>query len=80
MESTEKYFRGLGTAGIIAGVIGVVCGIVAIVWPKIPLLTLAIVAGFYLLCLGFSASPGRSDATVTPAPARSARCSGCWAC
>jgi uncharacterized membrane protein HdeD (DUF308 family) len=52
MDSTEKYFRGLGTAGIIAGVIGVVCGIVAIVWPKIPLLTLAIVAGFYLLCLG----------------------------
>ena len=52
MDSTEKYFRGLGTAAIAAGVIGVVCGLVAIFWPKIPLLTLAIVAGFYLLCLG----------------------------
>jgi uncharacterized membrane protein HdeD (DUF308 family) len=52
MDSTEKYFHGLGTAAIAAGVIGVVCGLVAIFWPKIPLLTLAIVAGFYLLCLG----------------------------
>ncbi|HTU84303.1 MAG TPA: DUF308 domain-containing protein [Solirubrobacteraceae bacterium] len=52
MDSTDKYFRGLGTAGIIAGVIGIVCGLVAIIWPKIPLLTLAIVAGLYLLCLG----------------------------
>jgi uncharacterized membrane protein HdeD (DUF308 family) len=52
MDSTEKYFHGLGSAAIAAGVIGVVCGLVAIFWPKIPLLTLAIVAGFYLLCLG----------------------------
>jgi uncharacterized membrane protein HdeD (DUF308 family) len=52
MDSTEKYFHGLGTAAIVAGVIGVICGLVAIIWPKIPLLTLAIVAGFYLLCLG----------------------------
>lgn len=52
MDSTERYFHGLGTAAIVAGVIGVICGLVAIFWPKIPLLTLAIVVGFYLLCLG----------------------------
>jgi uncharacterized membrane protein HdeD (DUF308 family) len=52
MDSTQKYFHGLGTAAIAAGVIGIICGLVATFWPKIPLLTLAIVAGFYLLCLG----------------------------
>jgi uncharacterized membrane protein HdeD (DUF308 family) len=52
MDSTEKYIQGLGTAVIVAGVVGVICGIVAIVWPKTPLLALAIVAGFYLLCVG----------------------------
>jgi uncharacterized membrane protein HdeD (DUF308 family) len=52
MDSTGKYFHGLGTAAIATGVVGIICGLVAIFWPKIPLLTLAIVAGFYLLCLG----------------------------
>lgn len=52
MDTDEKYLHGLGAAAIVAGVVGVICGLVAIVWPKIPLLTLAIVAGFYLLCLG----------------------------
>ena len=37
---------------IVVGAISVICGVIAVVWPKISLLALAIVAGFDLICLG----------------------------
>jgi len=49
---TEQYVRHLGTGVIVAGVLAVVCGIVAVAWPKIPLLALAILVGLTLISLG----------------------------
>jgi len=47
-----SYVHELGTGGIVVGAISVICGVVAVAWPKISLLALAIVAGFDLICLG----------------------------
>jgi uncharacterized membrane protein HdeD (DUF308 family) len=49
---TREYVRHLGTGVIVAGAIAVICGIVAVAWPKIPLLALAIVIGLTLISLG----------------------------
>jgi uncharacterized membrane protein HdeD (DUF308 family) len=44
--------RQVGTLLIIAGVIGAIAGVLAIVYPKITLLALALIAGINLLVLG----------------------------
>jgi len=49
---TRKYVHGVGTGVIVVGAICVICGIIAIVWPKITLLALAILIGLDLICLG----------------------------
>jgi uncharacterized membrane protein HdeD (DUF308 family) len=49
---TEQYVRHLGTGVIVAGALAVICGIVAVAWPKIPLLALAILVGLTLISLG----------------------------
>ena len=49
---TQQYARHLGTGVIVAGVLAVICGIVAVAWPKIPLLALAILIGLTLISLG----------------------------
>jgi uncharacterized membrane protein HdeD (DUF308 family) len=49
---TQQYVRHLGTGVIVAGVLAVICGIVAVAWPKIPLLALAILIGLTLISLG----------------------------
>lgn len=49
---TRQYVRHLGTGVIIAGALAVICGIVAVAWPKIPLLALAILVGLTLISLG----------------------------
>jgi uncharacterized membrane protein HdeD (DUF308 family) len=49
---TKQYARHLGTGVIVAGVLAVICGIVAVAWPKIPLLALAILIGLTLISLG----------------------------
>lgn len=49
---TTQYVRNLGTGVIVAGALTVVCGIVAVAWPHIPLLALAIVIGLTLISLG----------------------------
>jgi uncharacterized membrane protein HdeD (DUF308 family) len=47
-----SYVHELGTGVIVVGAISVICGVIAVAWPKISLLALAIVAGFDLICLG----------------------------
>jgi uncharacterized membrane protein HdeD (DUF308 family) len=49
---TQQYVRHLGTGVIVAGALAVICGIVAVAWPKIPLLALAILVGLTLISLG----------------------------
>ena len=49
---TQQYVGHLGTGVIVAGVLAVICGIVAVAWPKIPLLALAILIGLTLISLG----------------------------
>ena len=49
---TTKYVRNLGTGVIVIGAITAICGIVAVVWPDITLLALAIIIGLDLICLG----------------------------
>lgn len=49
---TAQYVRHLATGVIVAGVLAVICGIVAVAWPKIPLLALAILIGLALISLG----------------------------
>jgi uncharacterized membrane protein HdeD (DUF308 family) len=51
-DPTPKYVRTLGTGVIAIGAITIVCGIVAVAWPKITLLALAILVGLDLICLG----------------------------
>ena len=49
---TKGYVRNLATGVIVTGVLAVICGIVAVAWPKIPLLALAILIGLTLISLG----------------------------
>src|ERR1700760_3408002 len=49
---TTRYVRNLSAGVIVAGALAVVCGIVAVAWPKIPLLALAILVGLTLISLG----------------------------
>jgi uncharacterized membrane protein HdeD (DUF308 family) len=51
-DPTPAYVRTLGTGVIVVGAITVICGIVAVAWPKITLLALAILIGLDLICLG----------------------------
>jgi uncharacterized membrane protein HdeD (DUF308 family) len=51
-DPTPKYVRTLGAGVIAIGAITIVCGIVAVAWPKITLLALAILIGLDLICLG----------------------------
>lgn len=50
--SLVSYVHQLGTGVMVVGAISVICGVIAVVWPKISLLALAIVAGIDLICLG----------------------------
>ena len=49
---TQRYVRNLGAGVIVTGALAVICGIVAVAWPKIPLLALAILIGLTLISLG----------------------------
>lgn len=49
---TRKYVRGVGTSVIVVGAICLICGVIAVVWPKITLLALAILIGLDLICVG----------------------------
>jgi uncharacterized membrane protein HdeD (DUF308 family) len=49
---TKQYVRHLGTGVIVTGVLAFICGIVAVAWPSIPLLALAILVGLTLISLG----------------------------
>ena len=49
---TKGYVRNLAAGVIVTGVLAVICGIVAVAWPKIPLLALAILIGLTLISLG----------------------------
>jgi uncharacterized membrane protein HdeD (DUF308 family) len=53
------YIRGLGTGVIVVGAISVICGVIAVAWPKITLLALAVLIGLDLICLG-AVSIGRA--------------------
>lgn len=46
------YVHELGTGVIVVGVISVICGVIAVAWPRISLLALAILVGIDLICLG----------------------------
>ena len=48
----QKDLRQVGTLLIIAGVIGAIAGVLALVYPDITLLALALIAGINLLILG----------------------------
>jgi uncharacterized membrane protein HdeD (DUF308 family) len=39
---TLRYIRGAGTGMIVVGAVCLICGVIAVVWPKITLLALAI--------------------------------------
>lgn len=49
----HKGMRSRGVS-VLLGILGVVAGLVLLVWPAISLLTLAILAGIWLIVLGFS--------------------------
>jgi uncharacterized membrane protein HdeD (DUF308 family) len=49
---TLRYIRGVATGVIVVGAICVICGVIAVVWPKITLLALAILIGLDLICVG----------------------------
>jgi uncharacterized membrane protein HdeD (DUF308 family) len=51
-DGTARYIHGLGTGVIVVGAISVICGVIAVAWPKITLLALAIVIGLDLISLG----------------------------
>lgn len=51
-DPTPGYVRTVGAGVIVIGAITIVCGIVAVAWPKITLLALAILIGLDLICLG----------------------------
>jgi uncharacterized membrane protein HdeD (DUF308 family) len=49
---TVRYIHGLATGAIVVGAIGVICGVIAVAWPKISLLAVAVLVGLDLICLG----------------------------
>jgi uncharacterized membrane protein HdeD (DUF308 family) len=49
---TLRYIRGVGTGVTVVGAICLICGVIAVVWPKITLLALAILIGLDLICVG----------------------------
>ena len=67
VESTDVMNRRSGGVVVVVGVLSIVAGILAIVYPDVTLLALALIAGINLLLLGSSGSWTPSPRTTTPA-------------